>query len=224
MGVGRSGGAYNSLQTQDASLANVWAVASKGSKTVKFYTEFASPDAFRRGVAISRLAEILDKVGDAMEAPELGYVVKQDVLERAREELRPLKPYLTALNGGKYRSPESGVSIFNMAQPSAAGGHHPEQQVEEAAAKLYEWLSAPAGPLRGLIGILSMGGVFYAGMCAEKTARAAIDQEGGGLDRDAFLRAAKARLSGQASAHGDGSSQSTQSDWSNMSQPFARGS
>lgn len=166
------------------------------------------------------MAEVLDKVGGAIDAQEVGYVVKDDVLERARKELNALRPYLRVLNGGKYRAPESGVSIFNMAQPSAAGGHQPEQEVEQAAAKLYEWLSAPAGPLRGLIGIMAMGGVFYAAMSAEKTARAAIDPEGGQLGLEAFVKAAKARLSGPASGNGSGSAQSTQSDWSATSQVF----
>lgn len=156
-----------------------------------FFTEFASPDPLRRGIAISRLAECFEELKRSLDDVSLKAVMKEEILKKAVAELQALTSALAILNGGKRES--TSVGLWNL---NSSAQSKDRAEVEAAANTLYEFLQTEASPLRGFLAILSAGGIFYSAFSCEKTARAAICSAGGNISKKAFVEAAVARLAG----------------------------
>ena len=76
--------------------------------------------------------------------------------------------------------------------------------MKTAAGALHDWLSAEHSPLRGLIGLMSSGGVYFTAYCSELTGRAAVHAKGGAIKKEDFVAAAVERLClNGATADGD---------------------
>jgi len=171
-------------------LGKLWAAAAAGNKKAMFFSEFASKDPVRRGIAISRLAETLEELKTCLADASLKAIVKEEIWKKAHDELEALSPSLAILNGGK-REGDS-VGLWNLS--SSGGQSKDEADVKEAAKVMYNWLNNGASPLRGFLAILSAGGMFFSAFALEKTARSATCASGGNITKDEFVTAAVARL------------------------------
>ena len=84
-----------------ANMATLWKWVKAGNKHTAFFSEMASEDPYRRGVAISRLAEVLAAASAAMSSSNIKAVVQPKVLEQVAAELDSVKALCAVLNGGK---------------------------------------------------------------------------------------------------------------------------
>ena len=170
-------------------LQSLWSWVKAGNKAVAFYHEMASDDPYRRGVSISRLAQTLRCMKEAMGTENIKALMKPAMLEKARAELAEVQEFCTILDGGK-ATQNAKETIWSKATVKKKD----REAVTAAAIKLHAWLMDDSKVLKHILAILSCGGVFYAASCAEKTMRAALSSEGGGINREAFVAAAVARL------------------------------
>lgn len=76
-----------------------------------------------------------------------------------------------------------------------------QDDITEAAAKVYEWLHKKDSMLRSLITFLSSGGLFYVAQCHEKCARAFCRED---ITKEDFIMAARARIGSEPEQEGDG--------------------
>ena len=74
--------------------------------------------------------------------------------------------------------------------------------MQDAAEKVYDWLSDPEGAVHGFLQIMSWGGIFYVSMCSDKVARCAIDSECGKITKEQYKALMVARLCGKGGEDG----------------------
>jgi hypothetical protein len=172
---------------ESISLAELVKMLSAGNKAVKYFTEFADDDPERKGVAISRMAQVMTIVLERLEGDVAAKVLDKAVLHEAMKEVRELKPHLMILNGGMNQG--SGSKSLKYANVQAAPKN--AKDVKVAAEKVYEWLTKPTSTLRSLLSFLSGGGCWYVAACHEKTARAYIKK---GISEPDFTEASIKRL------------------------------
>ena len=184
-----------------ASLTTLWEFASKGNKKVAYYTEFASAEPLRRGIAISRVAEALSLTIKELQKEEWSKLLDKKVYEALTKEMAQVSQWLEALDFGTRLSTGLGASSSAaMAQPKSGSKFNPE----EAARFLYQFLDSANSVFRGVLGMLSAGGLFYGAFMAEKCARASIARDGGNLSAEAFAEAARARANDNGKRHSEG--------------------
>ena len=188
-------------------LQSLWNWVKAGNKAVAFYHEMASEDAYRRGVSISRLSQTLLCMKEAMGTDNIKALIKPSMLEKARSELAEVQEFCTILDGGK-ATQHAKETIWSK----AIAKKNDREAVTSAAIKLHAWLMDDSKVLKHILAILSCGGVFYAASCAEKTMRAALSPDGGGINRDEFVAAAVARLCSDTAAEVEPES------WASLSQ------
>ena len=82
------------------SLSELVKMLSAGNKAAKYFTEFADDDLERKGVAISRMAQVMMIALERLEGDIAAKVLDKAVLHEAMKEVRELKPHLVTLNGG----------------------------------------------------------------------------------------------------------------------------
>ena len=141
-----------------------------GNKTTKYFAEWADEDDYRKGIAVSRLAQVLSKTIEVLKDPKFKQLLDSKVLEIAMKEALILLPHVDLLNGGKCSEKEQRVTMSSLGQTND-GPIRVQSDVEASAKVLYEWLNKDQSTLRGMISFLSQGGVFYAAAVAEKGAR-----------------------------------------------------
>ena len=140
----------------------LWSTAMKGSKTVAFFSEFCSNEAYRVGLAGSRHAETMPALGDVLDNEVWNAVLDKTILRKAKAEFVQYKPMLEVLNGGK-DSQTSGTSLFAAVQKKEKKY---KGIVKAAAGKVYEWLSNEKSAIRGFLQIMNWGGAFSILLCA----------------------------------------------------------
>ena len=174
-----------------ANLPQIWQLLKNGNKTTKYFAEWADEDDYRKGIAVSRLAQVLSKTIEVLKDPKFKQLLDQKVLEIAMKEALVLLPHVDLLNGGKCSEKEQRVTMSSLGQTND-GPIRVQSDVERSAKVLYEWLNQDQSTLRGMISFLSQGGVFYAAAVAEKGARSYVKCS---TDKEAdFVKAAVARL------------------------------
>ena len=173
-----------------ATLGQLWEIISNGNKTTSYFAEWPDKDPYRKGIAISRLAQVLEACVEVLKDAKFSQLLEKGILKNALQEAGELSKYLSTLNGGKSSQGPKKISLSTLG--STAEPAKPEKEVEEAAKQLWKWLCKDASTLRALMSFLSQGGVFYAAACAEKAARcyAKCSKE----TEATFVEAAKARL------------------------------
>ncbi len=182
---------------KDASVVDLWAFVKRGNKKVAFYSEFASSDPGRRGVAISRLAQVLQCALDQLSSDANQKFIEKKVYQKIAKEMNSMKPWVKTLNMGRRPSTSMRAGL------SSAGKDQLEDGDYVAAVKeLYAWLELETSSVRPALSLLSCGGVFYAASSAEKVGRSAIHAKGGGLCQEDFEAAITARASEHASESG----------------------
>jgi len=188
--------ALNSMgvsRIESISLVELEKMLSAGNKAAKYFTEFADDDLERKGVAISRLAQVMMIALERLEGDVAVKVLDKAVLHEAMKEVRELKPHFVTLNGGMNQGsgPKSLKYATSQASPKSS------TDIKEAAMKVFEWLTRPTSTLRSLLSFLSGGGCWYVAACHEKTARAYIKK---GITEEVFTDSSIKRLMKTSSA------------------------
>ena len=174
----------------------LWSTTTKGNKSVAFYSEFCSKDAYRQGIAGSRHAETMLELGVVLENDVWPAVLNATILEKAKREFAEYKPMLEVLNGGK-ATQTAGKSLFALARKK---DKKDRDAVINAASKVYMWLGNEKSAIRGFLQIMSWGGIFYSAMCSDKVARCAIDPACGNITMARYREIMVARLCGDGPA------------------------
>ena len=179
-----------------ANLKDLWKAMSKGNKQAQYFSEFCDASPYRRGIAISRMAECMQNLGERLEDVALPYIVKGEMLSNAKSEFAILKPHLEVLNGGR-ASEKMGQTMASLGRGGEAPTHTPEA-IRTAADAIYQHLNDTNSVLRAWVIGMSGDGLYWASYCFDKTGRAAISQDGGKMSKDEFIAAAISRLTGSA--------------------------
>ena len=189
-------------------LSEVWQASSKGNKWTKYFTEFAAEEGptreFKRGVAISRLAEIILEAIHKIQTSEIKDVIKPELLSKVNAEANALKPALIILNAGKgsHKAADAPVSFASAKKRHRDGApvvkNHSHEDIEGSAKAVYAWLKKEASPLRAVLHILSGAGVYYAANVQEKVARSWIETNA--ISESDVVRAVLARQAASSSS------------------------
>jgi len=172
---------------KDCSLKALWDSATHGNKAVHFYTELAAlaetGGPYRVGIGVSRTAGIVKEAINMLKGNDYKRLMNKQLYDKAMTEALELEQPLNILDFGKgsVNAQQAGMTFGRM-RTNSTGGTTPQApstgDVERAAKSFFAWLQkGDASPLRGMLAILSAGGVFYAAHCAEKTARAWKDHK-----------------------------------------------
>ena len=173
-----------------ADLKSLWTIIANGNKSVLYFAEWPDTDPWRKGIAISRLAEVMLAVITTLKDPKFAKHLRVSfLLTSAMTEAIKLSPALLVLNAGKGSKTAAKVTITTLGNAKSTPKN--KDDVIKAANELYAWLSQKKSTLRALLSFMSQGGVFYAATVAEKAARAYILH--GDEDQEAFVNAAVAR-------------------------------
>ena len=187
----------------ECSNKSLWASTMKGNKSVAFYSEFCSEDAYRQGVAGSRHAETMLAFGQVLEDDVWASIINKPILDKVKAEFNSMKSDLEVLNGGKASQKVGSGSLFDLSRKKEK---RDPMLVKEAAAKIYDWLSNETSAMRGFLQIMSWGGIFYAAMCSDKVTRCAIDKNCGGITKERYQQIMIARLCGDGPEEEDDNS------------------
>lgn len=174
---------------EKADLKTLWSIIVNGSKTVKYFAEWPDKDPWRKGIAVSRLAEVMTAVIKTLKDEKFARLLDAKILQSALDEATNLETALAILNAGKGTQATSRVTLSNLGAPKPK--QRSQAEVATAAGALYAWLKQPKSTLRGLMSFMAQGGVFYAGSVAEKAARAYVLH--GEEDENCFIQAAITR-------------------------------
>ena len=171
-------------------LPQLWRSMCAGNKVCESFSELCFEEPDRRGVGISRFAEVMSATIDRLlGSPHYAAVIKQELWVLAKAEADQLLPALRALHAGRGVADVSSLSIRSVAyqRPIVAQPGDLTDHVDTVRA----WLNKQVSPLRSVICLLSGGGLFYVAQCHEKGVRSWLHSGHG--DRDAMLRAVQAR-------------------------------
>jgi hypothetical protein len=175
---------------EKATLTQIWEIVAQGHKKATYLAEWPDEDDYRRGVAISRLAQVLEAAITMLTDPKMAKLLDKTILEKAYSEAAALLPHLQILNGGKASKEVKRPSLASLNAMKEVPKN--EEEVSTAAKKLHAWLKQSNSTLRALLSFLSQGGVFYSATVAEKTARSYVHCKQ--ASQEDFSRIATARL------------------------------
>ena len=131
--------AVSSIET--CSTQALWEGASKGNKGVEFFTEFAAAgDAYRQGIAVSRLACVV-KLGIArLKDENTAKLIDSNILEKAIKEADALMPSLDILDGGKASQNSKAASLSSLAPTVEASKKQSSEKDVDAASTVTWWI------------------------------------------------------------------------------------
>ena len=179
---------YGKSFMNDLSQAELWKAAAEGSAKARFHTELAATaetgGVYRVGLGLSRTAETIQAaIEELQNNTDIANLLNEEPLQAARMEAAALEPFLRILNAGKGRQSgtDGATTGFNRARNEKAKHKdvpkYSQAEVEDAAREIHGWLCKPESALRGVLSILSTGGVFYTANIAEKLGRAWVAQK-----------------------------------------------
>jgi hypothetical protein len=175
---------------EKATLTQIWEIVAQGHKKANYLAEWPDEDDYRRGVAISRLAQVLLAAIEILDDEKMTKLLDKVILLKARREAIDLLPHLRMLNGGKASQEPRKTTLGSLG--TAKEIPKKEEEVSNSAKELHTWLQQPTSTLRALLSFLSQGGVFYSASVAEKTARSYVHCKQ--ASPEDFSRIATARL------------------------------
>ena len=173
---------------ESVELRRLFVTMSRGNKQCAAFSELCFPEPERRGVALSRLSQVMvASIERLRDCAPLRDIIKEDMYGLIMDEANRLYPYFKALHRGNNSSEESASlrSIAYSVVPAVS------DDPDYAAQQVWQWLRLAQSPLRSALAILSSGGLFYVAQCHEKGARAAVDSVP--IDCNAFRQAATTR-------------------------------
>ena len=171
-------------------LPSLWQTMCEGNKSAEAFSEWCFDESDRRGVALSRLSEVMVlAIGRLQDCQQLKDIIKAETYDKIKVEMDELLPHFQLLNVGAVPS-EVGRSIRSIAyhRPLAAAGVVSDPMASAEA--IHQWLRKGSSPLRSAIALFSAGGLFYVAQCHEKGARAFVASEQGSIEN---MRGAAAR-------------------------------
>ena len=184
----------------------LWSYIASGTKYVQYHSDLAAQTQhvdsqqacdYRVGVGLSRHAGLLVNIIERLRTDEyLKLILDKDVYKKAMAEAKTLLPFLQTLNFGKgsmHRGEQDNAGLRGLRKRSRdeeKKDFPSEPDIDAAVAEVFAWLERPASALRGLLVVLSAGGLPYAAMAGERTLRAWI--QGGGATVERAQVAAKA--------------------------------
>jgi hypothetical protein len=148
-----------------------------GNKAAAYFSELCDPMPKRKGVAISRLAEVQLLNGEKLHEPVYKKHINKELYDKAIKEFKELKPAFTVLMGKglSMEDDDTAETVGRIAYAgSSSGDFRNAEDVNLAAKKVYAWLQKPSSELRQLTAFLSGGGLFYVSSVHEKCHRAYI--------------------------------------------------
>ena len=167
---------------------------SKGNKMAIYFTEFCDDMGSRKGIAVSRLAEVQLAAGERLSMDIWRVHVKEVLYQAAMTEFASLKPSFTMLMGKNIHLQATGESAGSIAYGSTNRGR-PPTEVEAAAKIIYNWTLQHTSKWRSLVTLLSAGGLFYCTAVHEKVNRAYIKHGmEGSVTLDKYQAWCRARL------------------------------
>ena len=169
-------------------LGRLWENMCAGNKAAEAFSELCFQEPERRGVALSRLAEVMvTTIKRFTESEHFELIMKADIYQAAKAEALELLPHFQALCAGRGSVDLRSGSIRSVAyyRPTAA-----PSDLGESSDKVFDWLSKTSSPFRSVVALLSSGGLFYVAYCHEKGARAWLKS---GIDQEAMRAATSAR-------------------------------
>jgi hypothetical protein len=164
-----------------ATLSEFWSFASKGDRTVAWFTEFASLDPGTRGHAIGRTAHIINLAIKELCRDHWRSLLDSNIYDELKQEMQVILTWLELLAADEDAS--TSISSSSSVHMTSMSG------VEEAAKRLYAYLASEGSILRMVLSTLSSGGLIYSACMADRIAEAAINRKGGDLDEADFVSA-----------------------------------
>ena len=195
---------YGASSIEEISLPELWAMASKGDKFARFFTELAAaPDnckdaEYRVGVGLSRLAEVLEAcIEEFLARDNLHKLLKEKVVAKVKAEAEELLPHVKALNAGRAAFQKEETFGGLKRRRTESGEKPTEAKLKEAAEALRIFLcKGETSNLRAFVATMSAGGVFYAAHAADKTARAWLNHAAPAVTKESVTQAVLARAAG----------------------------
>jgi hypothetical protein len=190
---------HGESQINSYPLDKVAAAMKTGNKAAASFSELCNEDKKRKGIEISRLSEIFDLAGQKLEKePVYKKTLNEDAYKAAMTEYHDLAPHFKTLSGRDLPidSDQCGETVGRIAYGAngPAAWRQPDK-VNDAVAKVYEWLKKPQSSLRALTSALAGGGLFYVASVHEKCHRAWIAHgEETPISEELYASWAQARL------------------------------
>ena len=176
-------------------------VQAKGNKVAPYFTELCDENEKRKGIAMSRLAEVQLKTGAKLCAPAYKMHINAELYEAAMKEFNVLKPHFEMLMGKDIQTSDGGDTVGSIVYSGMGGDFRNDVDVNTAAKKVYEWLQKPKSKWRSLVVLLSAGGLFYTTAVHEKSHRAYIAHgENAKVSESDYQKWCRARLCGDGGA------------------------
>ena len=171
---------------------------SKGNKMATYFTEFCDEQGSRKGIAISRLAEVQLAAGERLKKEHWETYLGKVLYKAAMLEFATLKSSFTMLMGKDIQLQTAGESAGSIAYGSKSRGKEPGEVVV-AAKIIYNWTLQPTSKWRSLVTLLSAGGLFYCTAVHEKVNRAYVKHGmGGSVTLENYQAWCEARLCPEA--------------------------
>ena len=167
---------------------------AKGNKMAIYFTEFCDDLGSRKGIAVSRLAEVQLAAGERLGQDIWKAHLKPVLYQAAMLEFETLKPSFTVLMGKDIQLQSTGERTGSIAYGSKSQSKVP-REVDAVAKVIYNWTLQQTSKWRSLVTLLSAGGLFYCTAVHEKVNRAYIKHGmGGSVTLDNYQAWCKARL------------------------------
>ena len=110
----------------------------------------------------------------------LPVICKDPLLIRVRQEAAALLPFVRKLNQGPVGKQDV-TRLKSLAYYKAGGTGADDQELEDAAVTLHNWLSTENSRLRQFLCGMSAGGLFFVAQCHEKAGRSFVVHGGGSV-------------------------------------------
>ena len=199
---------------------DLWSYIASGTKYIQYHSELAAKsehvdfeggDDYRVGVGLSRHAGLLVNMIERLRTDVyLRAILDKDAYKKAMTEGLALLPHLQTLNFGKgsvHRGEQENVGLRGLrkrGRDDELKEFPSEADIDAAVVEVFAWLERSQSPLRGLLVVLSAGGLPYAAMAGERTLRAWI--QGGNATSERAQVAAKAVRKARMKGSGGSSS------------------
>ena len=153
-------------------LGPLWAKMCAGNKQAAAFSEFCFDSDERRGVALSRFAEVLliaiQRLKNSQHTKE---ILKPPIYEAIMQEITSLEVHLKCLDQGRLAA-SSSASMRAIAYSRAPSSDVSPGDPRASSEAIHDWLMQPQSALRTALALFSGGGIFYVAQCHEKGARA----------------------------------------------------
>ena len=204
---------WEASRVETLSIKDLWKLSCEGDDYVAYHSELCADSStggpYRVGVGLSRNAAVLAKAIERLQTDNMKAVLDDHKLALVLGEAEQLLPHLQILDFGKGSENSDGATTLRAVRKWGTDSKtsHTAEEIKAAACAVHEWLQKKQSPLRGLLSVLSGGGLFYSAYAAELTMRGWV-QFGGATAEIAEKAALERGLKNQALTTGDAAASS----------------